>query len=83
MPFLAAGVASLVVLLTDGEVRSLKFSVGYVVFVPMLLLLGLFLSIKSIPLIEERDDKDYAYSGLTVNIIFLSTYLISIIYFFL
>jgi hypothetical protein len=47
----------------------------------MILVGGLVSSLRSIPLIPERNDKDYAYSGLTLNILFLVVYITSLIYF--
>jgi hypothetical protein len=49
----------------------------------LIMLAGLISSIKSIPLIEEKDDKDYAYSGLTLNILSVCIYVTSLFYFFL
>ena len=82
LPFFAAGVTSALVLIGKDEFKDLKYSVCYFTIVPLALIGGLVLSIKSIPLIEERNDKDYAYSGLTLNILFILTYIISLIYFF-
>jgi len=42
--------------------------------------LGLFLSLRSIPLIQEKGDKDYAYSGLVLNTFFILLYIFSLIY---
>jgi hypothetical protein len=80
-PFLAMGAACAVVL---GE-RSfgLPFPVWLpiLVLVPALLAGGLFLSITSIPLIDELGDKDYAYSGLVLNLFLILLFLASILYY--
>jgi len=49
----------------------------------LIMLTGVVSSVKSIPLIEEKGDKDYAYSGLTLNLLFMLVYITSLIYFFL
>ena len=82
LPFGAAGVMGLLILIGQEDFRSPGFSVLYLTIVPLILLAGVVSSLKSIPLIEERNDKDYAYSGLTLNILFMSIYIISLIYFF-
>jgi hypothetical protein len=82
LPFVAAGVAGLLVLAGKEDFRSLKFSICYLTLVPIALLTGLASSVRSIPLIEERNDKDYAYSGLTLNILFICVYITSLVYFF-
>jgi len=48
----------------------------------LLLLAGLTASIRSIPRIASLGDGDYAYSGLTLNILFLSIYAVSLVYFY-
>ena len=82
LPFAAAGVTGLLILASRGSVSSLKFSIPFLSAVPLLLAAGLVLSLKSIRLIQERDDRDYAYAGLTMNILFSTSYLLSLIYFF-
>ncbi len=61
-----------------------SFPFGYRLFllalIPILLCFGVALSLKSIPRIEELGDKDYAYSGLILNIFFLIIYLYSLAY---
>ena len=61
---------------------SLKFALPYLIIVPLIQLTGLALSIKSIPYVEEWGDKDFAQGGLILNILFLSLYIASLIYFF-
>ena len=81
LPFLAAGLASLLVLSGEDEFLSPRFWIPFVTIIPLILLLGLFLSIKSISFVEALGDKDYAYSGLILNIFFIILYIISVIYY--
>ena len=60
---------------------SLKFALPYLTIVPSIQLAGLVSSIKSFSYIEEWGDKDYAQGGLFLNILFLSLYIASLIYF--
>jgi hypothetical protein len=83
MPFLCAGFASFYVLFGKGDYASYCFLISFLGIIPVLLALGLFLSMKSISLIEEKGDKDYAYSGLVLNLFFTLLYLASLIYCFL
>ena len=80
IPFVVAALASTYVLYHSGDLISFGFWVCFLVIIPLMLLLGLFLSLKSIPLIKDRGDKDYAYSGLVLNIFFILLYLASLIY---
>ncbi len=78
LPISVAALACAVVLF-----GFLSFPFGYkllLALIPILLCIGLALSLKSIPRIEELGDKDYAYSGLALNIFFLLIYLYSIAY---
>lgn len=79
LPFLAAALACVVVLFGYRS-RSLGFSLLLLVLLPLLLGAGLVFSIKSIPLIKDWGDKDYAYSGLVLNIFFILLYLYSLLY---
>ena len=60
---------------------SFKFAVPYVIIVPLIQLTGLVSSLKSIRYIKEWGDKDYSQGGLFLNILFLSLYIASLIYF--
>jgi hypothetical protein len=82
LPFAAAGMTALLVLLVPEVHASPAFMLPYLTLVPLVLVCGLVCAIKSIPLIEERNDKDYAYSGLILSILFILIYVLSLIYFF-
>jgi len=82
LPFFAAGVTGALLLIWQEDFESLKFSICYLILVPLIMLAGLISSLKSIPFIEEKGDKDYAYSGLTMNVLFLCIYIFSLIYFY-
>jgi len=83
MPFLCAGFASLYVLFGKGDYESYRFLIAFLGIIPVLLATGVFLSVKSIALIEEKGDKDYAYSGLVLNLFFALLYLASLVYCFI
>jgi hypothetical protein len=83
MPFLCAGFASFYVLFGKGDYESYRFLISFLGIIPVLLAAGVFLSVKSIALIEEKGDKDYAYSGLVLNLFFALLYLASQVYCFL
>ncbi|RLB13739.1 MAG: hypothetical protein DRH11_08285 [Deltaproteobacteria bacterium] len=80
MPFAAAAIASVYVLNAKGDFVSFRFRFCFVVLIPLVLGLGLFFSVKSIPQIRDRNDKDYAYSGLVLNLFFIALYLVSAFY---
>jgi hypothetical protein len=80
LPFVSAGLASVYVLCSPTDYASLRFRSLFILLIPLVLGLGLFLSIRSIPLIQEKGDKDYAYSGLVLNIFFILLYAFSFIY---
>lgn len=81
-PFVAAGITGLLILAIGEHVTSSSVaSILYLTIVPLVLLTGLVSSLRSIPLIEKLGDRDYAYSGLTLNILFLIVYITSLIYF--
>ena len=79
VPFAAAGIASVSVLWGWNDPRSFFFRLTFIVLIPLFLIFGLWLSIKSIPLIQAKGDKDYAYSGLVLNIFFILLYVFSAI----
>jgi hypothetical protein len=82
LPFCAAGLAALAMLAVGKDQSSLTFGILFLGMIPAILLGGLCLSLRSIPLIAQRGDKDYAYSGLAINILFAFMYLLSLLYFF-
>jgi hypothetical protein len=77
----AAGLASVLVLGFDQESLPFQLWVPFVTVIPLILILGLTLSLKSVPFIEKLGDKDYAYSGLVLNIFFILFYIASMIYY--
>ena len=81
LPFVAAGLASFLVLGLGKDALPFQIWVPFVTIIPLILALGLILSIKSIPLIEKLGDRDYAYSGLVLNIFFILFYIIALIYY--
>jgi hypothetical protein len=82
LPFVSAGVTGLLVLVAGKDMAQLRFSILYLTLVPLILLAGLISSLKSIPQIEERGDRDYAYSGMALNFIFSLVYIFSLIFLF-
>ncbi|MFP4036309.1 MAG: hypothetical protein ACLFUE_02180 [Desulfobacteraceae bacterium] len=80
LPFAAMAAASAVVLLSRSEGLPFPVWVPLVSLVPMLLAAGLYLSIRSLPLIDELGDKDYAYSGLVLNLFLIVMFLVSLFY---
>jgi hypothetical protein len=80
LPFVSAGLASVYVLCNPADLGSFGFRVVFIALIPLVLGLGLFSSIRSIPLIQEKGDKDYAYSGLVLNIFFILLYTFSFFY---
>ena len=81
-PFVAAGITGLLILGLGEDIKSFEISVLYLTIVPLIFLTGFFFSLKSIPRIEKLGDKDYAYSGLVLNVLFFIVYITSLIYFF-
>ena len=81
LPFVAAGVAAALVLGFEEDALAFPLWVPFISAVPVILVLGLFLSLKSFPFIEKLGDKDYAYAGLILNIFFLLLYITSLIYY--
>jgi len=81
LPFVAAGVAAALVLGFEEEALPFPLWLPFITVVPMILVLGLVLSLNSFPFIEKLGDKDYAYSGLVLNIFFILLYITSLIYY--
>lgn len=79
-PFGAAGITAGLVLGFGKGLASPFGLILYVTIVPLLLVAGLILSLRSIPFIQTLGDKDYAYSGLTLNLLFLIVHLTSLLY---
>ena len=80
LPFIAAGAVSFIVLYGRGGSLSQFSLILFVTLIPLILITGLVFSIRSIPRIKDLGDKDYAYSGLTLNLSFIVIYIISLIY---
>ena len=80
LPFVAAGVASLYVLYGSRDYTSPVSKAVFLVFLPLILAAGLYASFRSLRLIAEKGDKDYAYSGLVLNVFFMLFYICSLIY---
>jgi len=80
-PFVAAGVLCGLLLITRDEFKSSKIFIIYQIAIPLILITGIVLGIKSIPHIPELGDKDYAYTGLFLSIFFLVVFILSLIYF--
>ncbi|MBN2123703.1 MAG: hypothetical protein JW821_05395 [Deltaproteobacteria bacterium] len=81
LPFLAAGIAAFLVLKGRAAPAAARTWIPFVTLIPLILIVGLVLSIKSLSRIEELGDKDYAYSGLVLNIFFALLYLASVVYY--
>ena len=81
-PFVAAGITGLLLLGLGEDLKPFKVSIAYLTITPLILLTGIVLTLKSIPLVQELGDKDYAYYGIILNILFLIVYVTSLIYFF-
>lgn len=82
LPFLACALVCAWVLFSEDRLVSLSFSMVYIITPPAVLFAGLCTSLKSIPLIEKRGDRDYAYAGLFLNVFFLIVYFLSLLYVF-
>lgn len=80
LPFVAAGTASAYVLYGSRDYTSLISKAVFLALLPILLAAGLYASFRSLPLIADKGDKDYAYSGLVLNIFFILLYVSSLIY---
>jgi hypothetical protein len=80
-PFVAAGITCGLLLISGDDFKSSGVFRVYQFAIPLVLIVGLVLGIKSIPHISELGDKDYAYTGLFLSIFFLVVFLLSLIYF--
>jgi hypothetical protein len=80
LPFVAAGAASAYVLYCSRDYTSLLSKAVFMGLIPLILVAGLYASLRSLPLIAEKGDKDYAYSGLVLNVFFILLYLSSLTY---
>ncbi len=79
LPFAAAGLTASLVL-GVGRPGTVAFLLPYLTLVPGLLIGALASAIKSFRLIAERNDQDYAYAGLTLSLLFLAVYGVSLFY---
>jgi len=79
-PFVAAGITCGLLLMAGDDFKSSKVFIAYQLAIPLVLITGVVLGIKSIPHIPELGDKDYAYSGLFLSILFMVVFLLSLIY---
>lgn len=80
-PFVAAGITCGLLLMAGDDFKSSKVFIVYQLIIPPILMAGVALGVKSIPHIPRLGDKDYAYSGLFLNLFFLVVFLLSLIYF--
>ena len=81
LPFLSMGTASGVVLWHRSFGLPFPLWLPILVLVPLLLAAGVFLSITSIPRIEDLGDKDYAWAGLVLNLFLVLLFLSSLLYY--
>jgi hypothetical protein len=82
LSLIGAEVMGLLLYFGQRNYASFKFALPYLLIVPSIQVTGLFSSLKSLPYVEEWGDKDYAQGGLVLNILFISLYIVSLIYFF-
>ena len=83
LPFMAAGLACALVLWSKGDIFSSFSWVFFVTIIPLTLCAGLIFSITSVSHVEARGDRDYAYSGLVLNLLFILLYILSLLYYYL
>ena len=79
-PFVAAGVICGLLLVAGDDFKASKIFIIYQIAIPLILIAGIVLGVKSIPHIHELGDKDYAYTGLFLSIFFSVVFLLSLIY---
>jgi hypothetical protein len=82
LSLIGADVMGLMLYFGRKDYMSFKFALSYLSVVPLIQLTGLVSSLKSIHYVEEWGDRDYAEGGLFLNILFLSLFITSLIYFF-
>ncbi|MBW2206382.1 MAG: hypothetical protein JRG79_05685 [Deltaproteobacteria bacterium] len=82
LPFMAAGLACALVLWSKGDIFSSFSWVFFVTLIPLTLCAGLIFSITSVSHVEARGDRDYAYSGLVLNLLFILLYILSLGYYY-
>ena len=82
LSLIGADVMGLLLYFGRKDYMSFKFALPYLTVVPLIQLTGLVSSLKSIQYVEEWGDRDYAEGGLVLNILFLSLFIASLIYFF-
>jgi hypothetical protein len=82
LSLIGAEVMGLLIYFGHENYISFRFALPYLTIVPSIQFTGLVSSLKSISYVEEWGDKDYAEGGLFLNILFLSLYIASLIYFF-
>ncbi|MBW1775361.1 MAG: hypothetical protein JRJ51_04990 [Deltaproteobacteria bacterium] len=83
LPFMAAGLACALVLWSKGDIFSSFSWVFFVTLIPLTLCAGLIFSITSVSHVEARGDRDYAYSGLVLNLLFILLYILSLFYYYM
>ncbi len=81
LPFAAAGLASALVLWSNGDIFSSGYWVLFVTVIPLVLCAGILFSVSSFSRVEALGDRDYAYSGLVLNLFFALLYVLSLIYY--
>lgn len=80
-PFVATGITCALMLLAKDDFETSGLFVLYEFIIPIIPFFGLIMGIRSIPKIPELGDRDYAYSGIFLNVLFLVIFVLSLIYF--
>ena len=83
LPFVAAGLACALVLWSRGDIFSSGSWVLFVTIIPVTLFAGLMFAVKSFSHVEARGGRDYAYSGVVLNLLFILLYVLSLLYYYL
>jgi len=81
LPFASAGLACVLVLYGFQGPFPFSSFFPFLSVIPLILCLGLICSLKAIPRIHDLGDKDYAYSGLVLNLFFIGIYIYSVIHY--